>query len=640
MAEMVANAMLQITQSEDAFRHIDLDTIKLPVTYLDSSRTLISQLRNMRQLPDYIISIGQGTPKITIETSGSAEGSDIADVRGHGRADAATNFPGLDNRVGFNFPVQDLYCGLDSKTRSRINVSYTPGNFVCNDISYNMSQFVRPSGEIDRMLNSYFNSAKYEAEGQIRGLKQAFEKDYPPEAARIQAAKNAELPALQQCDAQLQQVRAHNLELQRREAARRAADEQARRNEQNQNQNGVVIHRGDGTGGYDTDGGDDRRGGPVYSNISYSPNDRLPDGRDSRYGNSGTTYGGRQFGPGGPAPAQRPVYGPQADPQDQRNDEQSFYSNQQNDNDRYFPEPDCRSRVRDTAQEMKDAYERNVSSINANLDRTKRRLTDLHNLYGIDGQTRFAFFHVPVSDGIAYTPDYSIAGVQMIGGMDSLPYGWVEAGEAQRLLGHKNIRQTIAAGSEFMAAQARAEEARQREWEREQQRNAKRKPSSDDLPIYNPRAYRAQNLAPAVAPTPVPPRMVFSLSASQKKAVTRENNEAYQYAHTILEMFVAAIEMQKRNVPAEIPLPRFNNRNRFPLGREGRNSAKAYLTRVSNYQTIRTLIPNPDPKAKPEYSESTIPPQMDAGLANCYIDFLNKVGDDESAERRAGKTRF
>ncbi len=148
-AGMVAESMLKLSHSE-SYKQLDfVDKMELDVHYDLAAEALIDRILQMNEPPDLIVSLGQQSlEKVTIETGTHQTPSVELDSRRKGRT--GDEFRGLEKELGFNFPVQDMYCSLNSQDRRIVNVSYNTGDFVCNDLSYHMAAFSRGA--------AYYNS--------------------------------------------------------------------------------------------------------------------------------------------------------------------------------------------------------------------------------------------------------------------------------------------------------------------------------------------------------------------------------------------------------------------------------------------------------------------------------------------------
>lgn len=183
MAGLVADALVRTTRNQTMGRIDIIDDIDLEVHYDTSAEALIDRILNQREVPDMILSLGQGTSVLTIETGATQGPSDIKDGRGIGRTGA--EFQGLETDLGFNFPVQDMYCSLPPGDRRKVGVSYTPGAFVCNDLSYYMANFSRGSAYAKQMIGQMEFDNERDLKNQMETLNKKISADLKSEQTRI-----------------------------------------------------------------------------------------------------------------------------------------------------------------------------------------------------------------------------------------------------------------------------------------------------------------------------------------------------------------------------------------------------------------------------------------------------------------------
>lgn len=209
MAAMVADAMQRISLSHGS--RIELvGNIDLDVYYDSSSEVLIERILSLPEPPDMILSLGQGTNQIAIETGATQGPSSVRDGKNqirHGK-----EFTGFDKELGFNFPVQDLYCSLDSKDRRKVSVSYSPGAFVCNDLSYYMTLFGRGINHATPILDRLERSNESSYKSTLNAIDTKLKNDLAAEETRLATPEAIEARKANRAafDANLQAIRDRN----------------------------------------------------------------------------------------------------------------------------------------------------------------------------------------------------------------------------------------------------------------------------------------------------------------------------------------------------------------------------------------------------------------------------------------------
>ncbi|MEK7358348.1 MAG: hypothetical protein AAB250_18020, partial [Bdellovibrionota bacterium] len=309
---------------------------------------------------------------------------------------------------------------------------------------------------------------------------------------------------------------------------------------------------------------------------------------------------------------------------------------------RFIPEPDCRSRIYDTAAPIKREFEGRVSQVRGRAQSIRRRLQELVNLFGTQSNSRFVFVHVPFSDGKIYTQKQEIVDVQVVPWNTQLPAGYVDENTATQLFGFSDLDKTRRAGQRFLQERAKLEADQLRTQQRRRSQDQSSRESFVDRGLASNQDGRNQ---PAQAyqppPPPPPPKMIFLLRGYDRKQAVRENQEARDYAELILEMFTGALDQQRRAMSKSFPLPRIGSSVRFPVGPDARNQAKAMLRQLAQPQTLQAWVADPtsgDPRGR--LAQQILPPQVDPALADCYIDALDKVTADERVEKARGQTRW
>lgn len=116
--------------------------------------------------PDMILGLGETGCNLKIETLGRnldhTRGPDNAGVERKNSV-IITDAP---EAIGFTYPLAEMYCAVDKKSRKKIFVSNNAGSFVCNNTAFQLAYSYQdiPSGFIHVPINSCRNLAKINRE--------------------------------------------------------------------------------------------------------------------------------------------------------------------------------------------------------------------------------------------------------------------------------------------------------------------------------------------------------------------------------------------------------------------------------------------------------------------------------------------
>jgi pyroglutamyl-peptidase len=123
--------------------NITIETCNLPVVYDLGAQTAMACYNKLK--PDAVISFGEAACSIRIETAATNLDNTpgAPDNAGNERTDSPILANGPE-RSGFNFPVEAMFCTLPANG-ANVDVSRSPGNFVCNNVAYHMSQSLEPN---------------------------------------------------------------------------------------------------------------------------------------------------------------------------------------------------------------------------------------------------------------------------------------------------------------------------------------------------------------------------------------------------------------------------------------------------------------------------------------------------------------
>jgi len=96
-------------------------------------------LKNLNQVPDLVLGLGEAGCRFKIETI--VRNLD-QNIRPDNEGNVRMNTPiilGAPDEIGLNYPLAKMYCSLSPKERSQTEISRDAGSFVCNNLSYQFS---------------------------------------------------------------------------------------------------------------------------------------------------------------------------------------------------------------------------------------------------------------------------------------------------------------------------------------------------------------------------------------------------------------------------------------------------------------------------------------------------------------------
>lgn len=123
---------------------IDVQTCNLPVIYDQAAAVAMECIERVH--PDMVVSLGEGRcGQIRIETAATnLNTSSSLDNQGQSRKGLPV-ISGAPRRLGFAFPVQEMFCALNAFSPS-VKVSVSAGGYICNNTAYRLSQALRSRG--------------------------------------------------------------------------------------------------------------------------------------------------------------------------------------------------------------------------------------------------------------------------------------------------------------------------------------------------------------------------------------------------------------------------------------------------------------------------------------------------------------
>lgn len=144
---IIAKAVAEKFKNSDS---IEVHTCLLPTTYAGGYPKLEECFGQLPAAPALVLSLGEGPCVLNLETqvynmdhnpAGNGNAADNAGVR----RVRQTILPDGPFNLGLRLDVGALYCSLSKTERDFVEVSATPGNFVCNNSAY---QFTNAHPEV------------------------------------------------------------------------------------------------------------------------------------------------------------------------------------------------------------------------------------------------------------------------------------------------------------------------------------------------------------------------------------------------------------------------------------------------------------------------------------------------------------
>lgn len=116
---------------------VSIATCNLPVVYDKAAESAEDCIA--REKPDAVISFGEADCSLRIETAATNFDQDgLQDNAGQIRKGSEI-IAGAPKRIGFTFPVDQMYCAVSPEIENALEVSVSPGGFVCNNTAYHLS---------------------------------------------------------------------------------------------------------------------------------------------------------------------------------------------------------------------------------------------------------------------------------------------------------------------------------------------------------------------------------------------------------------------------------------------------------------------------------------------------------------------
>lgn len=135
-SEVVANLLLERAKNHPDF---ELRPCKLQTVFDKSFYEWEDCLKGLSEEPALVLGLGESNCNLKIEALGrNLDLTHGADNDGNERRSTPIREDGP-SAIGFKYPLAKMYCALSAQEKSIVEVSNNAGTFVCNNLSYQVS---------------------------------------------------------------------------------------------------------------------------------------------------------------------------------------------------------------------------------------------------------------------------------------------------------------------------------------------------------------------------------------------------------------------------------------------------------------------------------------------------------------------
>lgn len=119
-------------------KSVSISTCNLPVVYDQAAK--VAEDCIAREKPDVVVSFGEAGCSLRIETAATNldDSPGFPDNAGQIRSGTEIVLT-APNRIGFSFPVDQMFCAVSPQIEDALEVSISPGAFVCNNTAFHLS---------------------------------------------------------------------------------------------------------------------------------------------------------------------------------------------------------------------------------------------------------------------------------------------------------------------------------------------------------------------------------------------------------------------------------------------------------------------------------------------------------------------
>ena len=134
----------ELRKSQDLPPGVEITVCILPVVYDQGAAAANACIDALPEPPEIVVSLGEAGCSLQLETAAHNQDDTpgFPDNAGNIHEDR-TIIEGAPASIGFDLPVQDLYCALSPEERSQVMVSESPGGFVCNNTAFHLANRFR-----------------------------------------------------------------------------------------------------------------------------------------------------------------------------------------------------------------------------------------------------------------------------------------------------------------------------------------------------------------------------------------------------------------------------------------------------------------------------------------------------------------
>jgi len=137
-SEIVARALFEKLKNHPDY---DLKLCALSTVFDKSFGELENCLKNESSTPTLVLGLGESNCNFKIEILARNFDKTLGpDNEGNERKSTQILTEG-NRALAFNYPLEKMYCALDSKKRNELEVSNDAGTFVCNNLAYQFAHY-------------------------------------------------------------------------------------------------------------------------------------------------------------------------------------------------------------------------------------------------------------------------------------------------------------------------------------------------------------------------------------------------------------------------------------------------------------------------------------------------------------------
>lgn len=121
---------------------VEIVLCRLPVVYDQGAAAAKACYESMEPKPTTVISLGEAGCSVRLETAAH----NLDDTPGFPDNDGQIRngnpiLPDAPASIGFDLPVQEMFCSVSPDDADHVTVSETPGGFVCNNTSFHLANY-------------------------------------------------------------------------------------------------------------------------------------------------------------------------------------------------------------------------------------------------------------------------------------------------------------------------------------------------------------------------------------------------------------------------------------------------------------------------------------------------------------------